>query len=517
MRLSYVGTGDYEGARNNRERSPYARWGSLTPRTETEMLPFTDRLAIIAYLRRSIRNNPVMAALGFRYALAVGSPTVHSTGPDDKLNDEKERLLEKQLRTIMHGTGWSWHRLHKIISMEELVAGEVFAVAVDDKVQLIPSELCGSPLNAPENEIEGIGYADDGSPEYYRFGVRIRYANTTSTRISFEEADGAQMVPAEFVSHLGTPSRIEERRFSPKLAPVIGQIQNLDDIIKAKVTTVKNQSALSLFFTKNFDPALFAESMSATIELNAGTILQQGVARSNYQEFRNGTVMYGENGEDVKLIEPNIQAQDFSQFSLILLDQICAPLGMFPEEVLVGYRNSNYSSARADRIRLTDMLRDVRREREAFCDSVVERITGIAVDSGDLQEASDGIADISYGWPIVREIDETKHVQAQAVSLANGSKSLDQICAENGTFADQVQSQIVRSAVRMAKTVKAYSTMENPTRADIEAQTVTQAEILAHMPNATAATEALKAVANAEAATVNAESNAINAQANSQP
>jgi capsid protein len=218
--------------------------------------------------------------------------------------------------------------------------------------------------------------------------------------------------------------------------------------------------------------------------------------------------MYGEVGEDVKLIEPNLNAQDFSQFALMLLDQICAPIGLFPEEVLIGYRNSNYSSARADRIRLTDVLKDIRKEREAFCDRVIERQTGIAVDSGEIQDAGDGTADITYGWPVVREIDETKHVQAQAVALANGSKSLDQICAENGTFADQVQAQIVRGAVRMAKTVKAYAQFNAPTKAQIEAQTVTQKEILAHMPNATAASEALNALANADAAGVNAQANA---------
>jgi|GEM_PF-2611784 len=508
--------GDYEAARNTRERTLHNGWSFDRPRPESEMLPMHDRLLIIAYLRKSFRNNPVMAAMGFRYALAIGSPTVHAMGSDGGFNDEKERILEKRLSKIMYGTGWSWHRLHKIISLELLICNEVFAVEVEDKVQLIPSEMCGAPMKPVENEYDGIGYSEDGVPSYYRFGVRVPTAiGSNYTRLSFEEADGAQLVDAEFVSHLGDPTRIEERRYAPKLSSVIAQIQNLDDIIKAKVTTVKNQSAMSVFFTKNFDPALFAEAsaLKDVTESSADTILSQVVARSNYQEMRNGQILYGESGEDVKLIEPSLNAQDFSQFALMLLDQICAPIGLFPEEVLIGYRNSNYSSARADRLRLSDFLKDIRKEREAFCDRVVERQTGIAVDSGDLQDASDGIADITYGWPIVREIDETKHVQAQAVSLANGSKSLDQICAENGTFSDQVQSQIVRSAVRMAKTVKAYAAFPNPSKAQIEAQTVTQAEILAHMPNATAATEALKAIAASEASAVNAEANATRAAA----
>jgi len=312
--------------------------------------------------------------------------------------------------------------------------------------------------------------------------------------------------------------RIEERRFSPILSSVIAQIQNLDDIIKAKVTTVKNQSAMSMFFTKNFDPGMFAESsaLSSTVEQNGGTILAQSVARSSYQDIKNGSIMYGEVGEDVKLIEPSLNAQDFSSFALMLLDQICAPTGLFPEEVLVGYRNSNYSSARADRIRLTDVLKDIRREREVFCDRVIERQTAIAVDSGEIPIEGDGIADISYGWPVVREIDETKHVLAQGTALANGSKSLDDVCAENGKFADQVQQQVVRSAVRWAKNVRAYAMYSAPTKEQIEAQQVTAQEIMAYMPNATAASEAINALANADAAAVNAEANAARANTQSQ-
>jgi hypothetical protein len=95
--------------------------------------------------------------------------------------------------------------------------------------------------------------------------------------------------------------------------------------------------------------------------------------------------------------------------------------------------------------------------------------------------------------------------------LANGSKSLDDVCAENGKFADQVQQQVVRSAVRWAKNVRAYAMYAAPTKEQIEAQQVTSKEIMAYMPNATAASEAINALANADAAAVNAEANAARA------
>lgn len=518
-KFSYAG-GDYEAASNNRERTLYSDWNYFRPRPETEMLPMTDRLRIIAYLRKSVRNNPVMAALVYRYALAVGSPTIHAMGPDGGFNDEKERALERRLRSIMYGTGWNWHRLHKIISAEELIAGEVFAVEVEDKVQLIPSELCGAPAIPVPGEIDGIGYDGAGMPIYYRFGVRkVANGGSTST-VSFEEKDGAQLVPAEFVSHLGEPSRIEERRFSPKLAPVIDRVQSLDDIVKATVTTFKNQAALSFFRTKNFDPALFAEAsaLSAATQENAGTLLEQIVQRSPAPEegISNGTIWTGEVGEDVKLLEPMLKASNYNDFCLSLLDQICAPIGMFPEEVLIGYRQSNYSSARADRNRMKEVLRDVRKGRESFIDRVIERQTGISVDSGELNAVSDGIADVTYQWPVLSEIDETKTVAAQTARLANGSATLQDVCAENGRYADQQQATIVREAAHAAKLVRAYAEFDNPTASQIQGIRVTQAEILAHMPNATAATEALNALANADAAEVNADANAERAASTAQ-
>lgn len=521
-KLSWGG-GDYDAASNNRERTLYSGWNYMRPRPESEMLPMQDRLKIIAYVRRSVRNNPVMGALVYRHALAVGSPTIHAMGPDGGFNDEKERALEQRLRRIMYGVrNGNWHKLNKIISGEVMIAGEVFAVEVNDKVQLIPSELCGPPTKPVANEYEGIGYdTDTGEPSYYRFGIRIPTApGSVTTRLSFEESDGAQLVDAEFVHHVGWSGelRVECRRPAPPLAPVLNLVERLHKTVDAVATTFLNQAALSIYRTKNFDPALFAanSAIEDAIQNNAGTLLEQIVARSPSPEegIGNGTIWTGEVGEDVKLLEPMLKAQNYNEFTLSLMDQIFAPVGMTAEEVLIGYRNSNYSSARADKGRIKEVLKDIRKDRESFTDAVIERQTGIAVDSGELNAVSDGIADVTYQWPVMAEIDETKTGLAQSNALANGSKSLQMVCAENGAYADQVQAQIVREAVNMAKLVKAYSQSATPPDAKaIAAAVVTPAEILAHMPNATAASEAIKALSAAVAAEVNAGANATRANA----
>jgi len=51
---------DYIASQNDRFRKLY---GGMDSRTEDDMLSQRQRVAIISYLRRSIRNNPVLAAL----------------------------------------------------------------------------------------------------------------------------------------------------------------------------------------------------------------------------------------------------------------------------------------------------------------------------------------------------------------------------------------------------------------------------------------------------------------------
>src|SRR6056297_3630528 len=202
----------YVASNNDRFRTFYGGTSSLT---ETDMLSQDQRVSIISYLRRSLRNNPLLAAIARTYAETIGTPTVHCVTEDEEYNDQREKYLNEYGDRIMQPYGQDLRTFSSILSIEELIAGEWFLIEQPDgTVQFIPSELCGSPTASQkqENEQQGIIYWKDGRIRAYRFGVRLnKNSNFMQSRISYRIKDGAQIIPAARVIHGGEPIRVEER------------------------------------------------------------------------------------------------------------------------------------------------------------------------------------------------------------------------------------------------------------------------------------------------------------------
>ena len=228
---------NYEGADNTLMRRMY---GYSWSQTESQMLPYNDRVKVIAWLRNAMRNNPIVAGILRRYTLGVGTPSPRISYADTDTNDKIERFLESKFENLRFGVSSyaaTFHRLISVAQTESVIGGECFAVFMrNGQIRLIPSEFCGSPKDI----------------RAYRFGRRIGGC------ISFDEKHTA-VVPAQFVHHLGTPTRDEEQRYSPKLAPAMCAIQDLKDIMSAKTAQIKAQSCYATVTKKNIAPEIAAE------------------------------------------------------------------------------------------------------------------------------------------------------------------------------------------------------------------------------------------------------------------
>jgi len=451
-----------------------------------------DRNAIIRYLRWAFRTDPVLAALLYRYGTAIGSPQIRSITGDPAYDEERDSFLYRRMQDA-GAAGQDMETLNQIISIEEALAGEVFAIFTrEGRIQLIPSELCGSPVNAPANELHGIQRAASGRPTGYRFGVRL-----PDGRISFEASDGAQVYDAQYVHHLGQPSRVEEVRYAPRLAGVVRHIEQLRTIIESKVISIQNQSAFSLFITKNGDPALYAELLEAAASDEERSLISQELrARSTgYVNIQSGSIYFGETGEDVKPIAPQIDASDFGDFAFFLVEIICGPLGIRPEEVLFGFRRSNYSSARADKLGWRQTLDSIRRRRERYLDRWQRWQTRRAELFAELPPVPEGgLDEVAYSWPTIPAVDEAKAAAAAVAEHAAGLRSRSRIVAEGGGWGEQTDREIVAEAARMARLIKVESdpTLRGTPLADIP---VTIEEIRVYMPNAAQAAHASAALA----------------------
>ncbi len=445
-------SGEYEAAYNSRFREMY---GSTYPRSEKDMLPYSDRVKLIAWLRQSVRNDSRVSAIVQRYAIGIGTPTARVNYADPATNDKLERYLEHRFSAIRFGAPRYASTLRSALLVaitETVIGGEVFVIFLKNgQIQIVPSEYCGSPSNIPANsktESNGILYNRDGSIKAYRFGRRV---NNT---ICFDTKNST-VIPAEYVHHLGTPTRAEEDRFTPKLAPAMCAIQDLREIVTAKTMQIKTQASFSMAIKKNIAPEIAAEMADSYDEIQ--DFHDEQTARSAYKSIAPNSIMYLETGEDVVPLETRFNAADFDKFLEINLDFVCSVLSIPAEEAVFGYRRSNYSSARADKMRWKDKI-DVER---AMWTAFLDRLQYWQINRGILLgEISDLPPDfkpqpfIDWTFPHIREIDETKAAAAQQQYLQNGLKSKADLIAELGRYADEVDAEIVADAARMAKLVK---------------------------------------------------------------
>jgi len=472
---------DYEGAFSDRFRKYL---GSRSTRTEEAMLPKGTRQSIIAYLRRGIRNNPVLRAICNRYALAIGSPTIHAETDDPLYNDLKEIYLEKKMKRIGRGR-LSLSALCFIIGMERVIGGELFAIFLENgKVQLMPSEMCGSPENAPKDEIQGIGYDSNGDPKYYRFGTRTEKHGRGS--ISFEKGDSV-IRDAEWVRHIWQNDRIEAGRASPPLSAAIAAIQDLLDITTSKVMQIKIQAAYSLFITKNMDPQLFAEMISNSEGAAQRRLIDTASARGDYQEISPGGILYGEIGESVEQMSPQIQAADFGEFERGRLYFICACLGIPPEEAILGYSKSNYSSSRADKLRWKQVVdADRLMLRDTFLDDLQAWQCRRGVQFNELPPVPEGQSyEVNMTWPPLPAVDPAKEAAEDIALMESGLETRSEIVGRRGRHADTVAKRIVAEAFNRAKLlIEAAGEDRDPTIDEIRAE----------MPNGKTAAEVLQSL-----------------------
>ncbi len=460
--------GYYDAARNSRTRQLY---GNTYPLPESAMLPTFDRLAIIAYLRSAVRNDVRIAGLLFKIALGLGTPTPHiNYAQNPAVNSALENYLIDRLDHILAHRGSLQNGLSAFTNMayrEWLICGEVFVVFQSNgKIAVVPSELVGSEsegdIKRADGMVERNGVIYDAQNEIvaYRIGRRV------DNSILFD-AEHSTVVPEKFCVCIGLADRVEEERVSTKFAPTVNTLHDIKNLAEAKLGQFVIQSSISYFITKNIAPEVYVPALesykdymgkSASEDDSEDAQDVESLAydevnmRSDYAEFKPYQVMYGEPGEDVKTIESKTNATDYVQTLTSYLDFVCACFGITTEEAFIGYRYSNYSSSRASKLSWSDAVEKYRELWTRLFDKIQIWIFKRGEILGDLPPEAAGVQferQIDWVYPRIKEIDQTKAVQADAAEYAAGLDSRTGILARNGKYADEVDRQNVNDAVRL--------------------------------------------------------------------
>jgi lambda family phage portal protein len=408
-----------------------------SPLTEAAMLPQWERNVIVSRLRHLVRNDPYVAAMVNTFAVHIGNSTLRSKTTEATFNDLVERVW-LDWSDDCEVTGLSLPEVEEIIYLELLVAGELFFLKLTDgRVQIIPSEYVFSPADAPENEVQGIQYDGVGSATAYRIGYRDPKGQLRA---------GETTVPAAQVIHLFKKDRAEMGRGVPWLAAALPAIQDLAELVQAKVQAVKAQSFISAVVTSNntSDMPTLADGFDS-----AG-------ARSRYATLKNGTIIYLEPGEDIKTVQAAFQSTDFNEFVLSRLRAIGATIQMPLELFIEGFRDSNYSSARATNLIWGRKVKAIRRlvehrVLEPLAAWVIERARAAKA----LKPPADYDGEFAFGWPTLPAIDEAKEAQANVMKLAAGLTTYTAIYAENNLFFDDEVKTRARDARLIIDAAKA--------------------------------------------------------------
>lgn len=341
--------------------------------------------------------------------------------------------------------------------------GTAFATCVQE----VDPDRLSNRNDTPDTDLQrqGIHFAETGEPVAY--DIRERHQGdyvalakvwewSTLPRIG---EDGRRVVVHGF-----SADRAEQIRGITPFAPILASFRSLDRFTEAEVGAAIINATFAAFIKSGFDPLAVADALG----LDQG---QMGASVQGWQEARLG--MYGEEGltlhdnkiaalapgDEVEINNTTRQVGNFAEFKKAFLQDFAAAIGLPYPVLSENWEGVSYSSARAA---LAETWRIVTEDREDFIsdtiDPVYYEVLTEAFWRGYLVEPDgwppfDGneVAYLNADWtgPGRGYVDPEKEARANLLLWRMGAKTLDQICAEQGTYWEDQISQIAQELARM--------------------------------------------------------------------
>jgi len=466
-------SGGYTGARRNRKATQTWQTGGNSP--DADILP--DLALLRERSRDLVRNAPIAGgAVGTVVQNVIGTGLSLQSRPDHKAlgmsEDEASEwaaTTEREFRLWSESVDCDITRTQNFYGLQDLAfraaleSGDVFALLLFAKpntrtpyrlrVQVLEADRVANPSGKRDNEGQlagGIEFAPTGEPLAYHFlkhhpGAILSAAKQETVRIA---AFGAR-TGRRNVIHLFDRTRPGQSRGVPFLAPVIEPLKQLDRYTEAEVSAAVVSSLFTVFVKTENGNGLASDAGTTVTSAEAGEEVRLG----------SGAILDLMPGEDVTFANPSRPNTAFDVFTLAVLRQIGAALGL-PFEVLVKHFTSSYSASRAA---MLDAFRFFRGRRSfvgaGFCDPVYSAWMEEAVSIGRI------VAPGFFGDPVLRaaylrtewigdspgHVDPMKEVQASQM-LVDGGFSSRQIETMRliGRPWEEVHEQQVRERQRRA-------------------------------------------------------------------
>ena len=267
---------------------------------------------------------------------------------------------EADLRGMLHFYDLQLFGLQQILSLGEMIHIPVMLSKAEQTkynlnfsmhLQAIsPSRLLTpSDLLTDSSVIDGVRISEFGRPElYYILNPKSNYKENSAmlnSHYSYNLADyteiRSQIAHRKGIFHLFRHETDEQYRGVSAFSKGMGLMRNLDEVIAYELISQKMAAAFPVFVSLK-DNSSFPIEVQNQMGMNNGER-----ERSYFQEVQEGSILYGEEGEEPHILESKRPSANFSAFVDIVTRSISASLGIPFESLTKDFSKTNYSSARA--------------------------------------------------------------------------------------------------------------------------------------------------------------------------
>lgn len=353
--------GSYRGGETNRLR---ADWNPVGGSADSDLL--TDLPTLRDRSRELDRNNGWARSVYNTIATnAIGT----GLAPQSRVNPEDVGATPDQVREWQRATERIWRehlpmldaqrRLHgwmkqMVLFRSMLQNGDVLDIPLRMRVggrrviglatEIVEADRLTTPMGVDpilkERVREGVEFNAEGKPVGYWVRKTHPGDQGLTSQSTFGNLNDFIRYPAlnslgqPNVFHLFYPTRPGQSRGEPWLAPALAFFKDMGDFMEAKVVAERIGACFGVFF-KRADPYTSAQSSGNT----------QGTQR--HQTIEPGMMLYGEPGEEVTSIKPDLGGTDLDAFITAVLKAVGASVNLPYELFTKDFTKTTYLSARA--------------------------------------------------------------------------------------------------------------------------------------------------------------------------
>lgn len=450
-------SGGYSGGRKSRRQT--SQWQTRTGDADADTLP--DIPTLRDRSRDLVRNAPLASG-------AIATVKINAVGPGlkpksaisrDMLGLDADQAVAWQAKAEGLWKLWAtrdWADTTRVQSFDELQGlafqssfegGDVFAVLRSRErrgvpfllnVQMFEADVVCNPRGSRDGQKLENGNKLAGGIETDSYGAPQQVWISDRHPGSRFGAAPAKWTPVPIygphsgerqVLHLYDRLRVNQTRGVPYLAPVIEQFKMLDRYSEAELMAAVVSAMFTVFVKSESGEGL--APMDPTAETG-------GSASDQDYKLGNGAMLTLAEGEDVTIADPKRPNVAFDDFTMAVLRQTGAGLGL-PLEVLTKHFQSSYSAARGAMLEAWRFYRNRRQwVASRFCQPTWETFIGEQVALGRLD--APGFFDdpiIRAAWceaqwigPAQGQIDPLKEIQAAEKRVSLGVSSVARETAE---------------------------------------------------------------------------------------